>query len=98
MVVSIFLLALDEIPTAKVRGRVVEVRVRGEFEQVVVVEQDAVLAAPRTRIDALEGEGGVELTDRLTARMHLDASAVGHECCRAQSGQSLSVEAVPTNP
>ena len=49
------------------------------------------LTAPDTRIDALEGEVGIELADRLTARMDLDALVVAHECCRAQGGQDLSI-------
>jgi hypothetical protein len=61
--VPILLLTLDETPAAELRGRVVESRVGGKFEQVVIVEQDAVLTAPGTRIDALDGEFGIKLAD-----------------------------------
>ena len=77
--------------TTEVHGGLVDVRAFGEAHEVGVREQDTVLTAPGARIDALEGEVGVELHDCLTAGMNFDPLSVGHDDSPRCARQNLPV-------
>ena len=74
MLVAVFLLFADEIRTANLRRGFREGSAICEFEEIRLVEQDAVLAAPRALLDTLEGQLGVEVDDGLLSGMNLDAA------------------------
>ncbi len=73
VLVAVFVLLADEILAANLRSRLGERGTVREFEKIRLVQQHTVLTAPRTLVDALEGQCRVKFDDNLFARMDLDA-------------------------
>jgi len=78
VLVAVLVLALEEGLAVDVGGRLVEVLAGGQLQEVLLVEEHAVVTAPRALVDALEGQLRVEVRDGLPTGVDLHAAGARH--------------------
>ncbi len=78
VVVPVFLLASDEIPTSELFDGVIERFPLCEFVEIFPIEEYPMVTTPRTVGNTFEREIRIELHDRLTAGMDFDSSGFDH--------------------